>query len=256
MLKLQLVHRAISDKYVIQWLESVRKDLRTYNDFKIAFTDLLWNSAVQAEVRNAIYLDKYDKQSGESYSAHFLEHSARATYLSPRMSEIDLITAISNHFPVHITRSILSANITNIKDALTFLRRLEALEPKGNTQSKHEPGTSQVGGSPSASRQNYRENRAYNRPQQAERSVRQFSFNRNQNFREGSGPDHRQRQSFERRPADSRRGEDGYRNHTFHGAANSGQSSGRVNATTDEFHPNGSTMPQNRNHSGGSQPEN
>jgi hypothetical protein len=110
-LKLQIVNRAISDKYVIQWLGSVRMDLRTY-DFMKAFTDLLWNSAVQAEVRNAIYLDKYDKQSGESYSAHFLEHSACATYLSPRMSEIDLITAISNHFPVHITRSILSANVT------------------------------------------------------------------------------------------------------------------------------------------------
>jgi hypothetical protein len=123
-------------------------------------------------VRNAIYLDKYDKQSGESYSAHFLEHSARATYLSPRMSEIDLITAISNHFPVHITRSILSANVTNIKDALTCLRRLEALEPKLNTQSRHEPGTSQVGGSPSANRPNYRENRSYNRPQQVNRNVR------------------------------------------------------------------------------------
>jgi hypothetical protein len=61
-LKLQIVNRAISDKYVIQWLESVRKDLRTSNDFKNAFTDLLWNSAVQAEVRNAIYLDKYDSQ--------------------------------------------------------------------------------------------------------------------------------------------------------------------------------------------------
>jgi hypothetical protein len=57
-LKLQIVNRAISDKYVIQWLESVRKDLRTYNDFKHAFTDLLWNSAIEAEVRNAIYLNK------------------------------------------------------------------------------------------------------------------------------------------------------------------------------------------------------
>jgi hypothetical protein len=163
------------------------------------------------------------------------------------MSEIDLITAISNHFIVHITRSILSANVTNIKDALTFLRRLEALEPKVNTQSRHEPGTSQVGGSPSANRPNYRVNRSYNRPQQVDRNVRQLSFNRNQTWRRPNGYDNR-RQPLETQTADSRRGDDGYRNR--------GHSGRQLNARSEEFHPNRGTVPQNSNLSGGSQPEN
>jgi hypothetical protein len=158
------------------------------------------------------------------------------------MSEIDLITAISNHFPVHITRSILSTNVANIKDALTFLRRLDALEPKVNTQSRHEPGTSQVGGSSSANRPNYRENRSYNRPQQADKNERQLSFNRNQNWY--SGYNNRRRQPFGTQTADSRQRDDGYRNR--------GHNERQLNARAEEYHP----QPQNSNLSGGSQPGN
>jgi hypothetical protein len=129
-LKLHIALKAIGDSYAKQWLESVGKDLKNYSEFSIAFTELLWNTSVQAQVRNSIYQDKYSKQSGESFSAHFLKHSVRVAYLSNRMSEIDLVPAIATHFPAYVSRSILSDNVSTIQGALTFIRRLEALEPQ------------------------------------------------------------------------------------------------------------------------------
>jgi hypothetical protein len=106
---LSTASKAICDSYAKQWLESVRKDLRKYSEFKTAFMELLWNTSVQAQMK-FIYEDKYSKQSGES-TAHFLKYSVKAAYLSNRLSESDLVSAIASHFPAYVSRSILSANV-------------------------------------------------------------------------------------------------------------------------------------------------
>jgi hypothetical protein len=48
--------------------------------------------------------------------------------LSPRLSELHLVHAISGHFQSYVQRALLSASVRNVQDALTFLRSLEAME--------------------------------------------------------------------------------------------------------------------------------
>jgi hypothetical protein len=48
--------------------------------------------------------------------------------LSPRLSELDLIDALTGHFPPYVQRAILSANVRKIQEAVSFLNKLEAIE--------------------------------------------------------------------------------------------------------------------------------
>jgi hypothetical protein len=66
--KLHIVSKAIWDSYAKQWLESVRKDLKNYSEFKIAFTELLWNTSVQAQVRGAAAISLQEESHEEQHS--------------------------------------------------------------------------------------------------------------------------------------------------------------------------------------------
>jgi hypothetical protein len=94
------------------------------------------------------------------------------------MSEIDLVSAIASHFPAYVIRSILSANVSTIQGALTFLRRLEALEPQELGQGRSEPSTTPERGNLHYSRQQNRERATYQRHPHDQRHVRHIAFNR------------------------------------------------------------------------------
>jgi hypothetical protein len=66
------------------------------------FTDLLWSTDIQSTIKAELYRGRYDAKSDGSFSAYFLRHSVQAAYLSPRFSDVDLINAISSHFPLHV----------------------------------------------------------------------------------------------------------------------------------------------------------
>ena len=57
-LRLALVFRAVKEPFAKQWLSSVVDKMKTYDEFKKAFTELLWCPSRQASIRSAIYLDK------------------------------------------------------------------------------------------------------------------------------------------------------------------------------------------------------
>jgi hypothetical protein len=87
-----------------------------------------WNQVAQSNVRESIYQDKYDKQSGLTLSGHFLKYAVLASYLRAEMSDVELINALMGHFALHIQRSFASVQITSVQDATSFLRRLESIE--------------------------------------------------------------------------------------------------------------------------------
>lgn len=174
-LKLPTAKKAICDEYAKQWMESVKKDMRNYEDCKRDFTELLWNATVQSGVRNVVYQGKYSKKSGESFSPHFLRYSVQSAYVVPRMSEIDLVSAISSHFPAYVNRALLSANITKIQGALTFLRRLEALETQDAGPGRVELCAPRERGNRYTDRQQNCENPAHDRPPHGQRNVRHIT---------------------------------------------------------------------------------
>jgi len=66
-LRLPLVFRAIQELFAKRWLFSFFDKLKSYDEFKKAFTELHSNPSRQASIRSSIYLDKYNSNSGESY---------------------------------------------------------------------------------------------------------------------------------------------------------------------------------------------
>jgi predicted amino acid-binding ACT domain protein len=183
-LKLPIAFRAIRDSYVQQWVESVRADLSTYQEFKDALIGLLWGPSVQSQVRNSIYLDKFSKNSGESLSSHFLKYSGKAAYLTPKISDFDLVNAIAAHYPPHIGRALISANANTIQGALSFLRRIEALETGENGPGRSEPSTG------AQRNQNHGQRQWNDRPQYNNNSMREGTHVRNVGVNRGAYAHH------------------------------------------------------------------
>ena len=65
---LPLLFRAIQEPFAKQWLSSSFDKLEDYDEFKKAFTELLWNPSRQASIRTSIYLDKYRMKTSKRYT--------------------------------------------------------------------------------------------------------------------------------------------------------------------------------------------
>jgi hypothetical protein len=66
------VKKSITDEYTQQWVVTIYKELRSYDHFNQAITELLRSPQIQSRVRCLIYQDRFNKSRDESLSAHFL----------------------------------------------------------------------------------------------------------------------------------------------------------------------------------------
>ena len=128
-LRLPLVFRAIQEPLAKQWLSSSFDKLKGYDEFKKAFTELLWNSSLQASIRSSIYLDKYNPNSGESYMDHYIRYANLACTLDPPMMEMDL-SALTSHFEPRVQQGMICGNFKNSQGALAFLCKFQGLGGK------------------------------------------------------------------------------------------------------------------------------
>jgi hypothetical protein len=118
--------KEVTDSYSCQWPIAIYKDLGGHEHIKRASIELLWSP--QFRTRCPLCQDKYDKSKGENMSANLLRHSVMPANLSPRVSELDLIDAVTVYFPPYVQRVILSANVRTIQMALSFLSKLKGME--------------------------------------------------------------------------------------------------------------------------------
>jgi len=55
--------------------------MKSYDEFKKAFTELLWCPSRQASIWSAIYPDKHDPGSGDSCLDHYIRYANLASTL-------------------------------------------------------------------------------------------------------------------------------------------------------------------------------
>jgi hypothetical protein len=125
--KLILAKSAVHDSYTSQWINTVYKELNSYEQFKKAITEFVWGPQAQARWRCALYQGTYDRNADRSMTAHFLRYSAVASNLTPKLNEWEIVEVISCHYPAYVQRTILSAGVRTIRDALNLLKRLESM---------------------------------------------------------------------------------------------------------------------------------
>jgi hypothetical protein len=70
--------KSITDEYVRQWVTTIYKEIKDYDHFKQAISELLWGPQVQSQVRCSIYQDKFDRTGDDSLSAHFVNVRVRS----------------------------------------------------------------------------------------------------------------------------------------------------------------------------------
>jgi hypothetical protein len=99
-----------------QWVTAVERDMKSFEQFCQAITELLWSREAQAEARTAIYQSQYDKNESGSLSGHLLKYCTLSAYLSPKMSELDLISAVIGNYPAFIQRALLSAIVKTVQE--------------------------------------------------------------------------------------------------------------------------------------------
>jgi len=85
-LKLPLTLRALQEPITKQWFSSTYVKLKSYDEFRKGFSDLLWNPNRQTDIRNQIYLDKHSPNSGETYVDHYIRYANLASSLDPAMT--------------------------------------------------------------------------------------------------------------------------------------------------------------------------
>ena len=126
-LRLALVFRAVKEPFAKQWLSGVFDKMKNYDEFKKAFTELLWCPNRQASIRSAIYLDKHDSGLGESCLDHCIRYANMASTLNPPMSDLDLLSALTSHFEPRVQQGLICSNMQSTQDALAFLAKLQGL---------------------------------------------------------------------------------------------------------------------------------
>ena len=127
-LRLPLVFRSITDPFAKQWLLMAYGQLRSYNDFKKALKELLWDGTLQSEIRCHVYQGRYDCRSGESFSEHYIKYANVASMFSPAMSDQDLLGAMITHYEPRIQACLISTNLKSTQEALAVLSKLQSLE--------------------------------------------------------------------------------------------------------------------------------
>jgi hypothetical protein len=110
-----------------QWLSSLFDKLKSYDEFKKEFTELLWNPSRQASIRSSIYLDKYNPNSGKSYLDHYIRYANLASTLEPPTTDIDLLSTLTSHFEPRIQQGLICGNFQNTQDTLAFLDKYQGL---------------------------------------------------------------------------------------------------------------------------------
>ena len=62
----------------------------------------------------------YDRTNEGSLTAHFLRYSAVGSNVTPKLTESDTVEIISGHYLAYVQRTMLSAGVQTIRDALNF----------------------------------------------------------------------------------------------------------------------------------------
>ena len=66
-IKLPLAIKSITDEYVRQWVNTIYREIKDYDHFKQAITELLWNPQVQSHIRCSIYQDRFNRNGEDSW---------------------------------------------------------------------------------------------------------------------------------------------------------------------------------------------
>jgi hypothetical protein len=122
----------------LTWAEAFLDRTVEFSDFKRAFLDTYWGTSQQRAVRFEIYQGNFRKGSGKTMADHFAEMVVKAKYLRPRLTDQELIEAVTEHYIPSMANIILAAKLGTKEEMVQFLRKVDANEER---KSQYQPQT-------------------------------------------------------------------------------------------------------------------
>jgi hypothetical protein len=201
-LQLAIALRSITDPLGVQWVSSVVPTIHNYEQFKMAFKRNFWSASKQSIVKCSIYQDRYRKGSDLSMSQHFLRYAVLASYLEPKMPDVELIDALKFHFSIYVQNAFAASPLNYIQDALDLLKRLEVIEIRENERRSNSTASSQMQNHGRAQANNGNgNNHNGNRPRPQNQHVRQRYVQQWPNYRNRGYDDRDYRSAYSQGPS-------------------------------------------------------
>jgi hypothetical protein len=169
-LQLALAFKSIVGAMGKQWVATVERNLRDYDQFKEAFTHTYWSKSKQSLVRCSMHQDKVSPRSGLSLSSYFLKYTTTASYLEPRPPDVEIIKAISHHFPVIVQRAMIGTQLSTVEETLDLLKGV-GMEGDGACQ-----GSNPVAYHPDTTPKDQQTRGEYDRPRPNQHHMRRVQY--------------------------------------------------------------------------------
>ena len=124
-LRLPLVFLSISDPFAKRWMLTACGQLKSYDDFKKAFSELLWDGTRRSEIRCQVYQGGYTW--GESLrTLHYIRQLGQhvfASHVQPGPT-----WRCDKSLRAEDPNYLISANLKLVQVALAFLTKLQSVE--------------------------------------------------------------------------------------------------------------------------------
>lgn len=111
------------EQHAARWFYLIKNDIKTWSDFERAFEEKYWNREVQRGIKHRMENEKYRPNGNLTRAEYFVERVIVLKSLLPPMSEDEIVTSLSEHFPEIIQDARRVQNINSIREFELLLQR-------------------------------------------------------------------------------------------------------------------------------------
>lgn len=182
------------------WFDIIERNFQNIDEYIDLFRTRFWNRQAQTLVRSEIQWGQFNERSGINYEEYFTNLYYKGMYLTPPISEQELIEQLSRHFNFEIHQLVLTRDIRTYDQFCDLLRRFDTAnnakydprfrEHKSPPQTRNDRPQTFSSRVPTQDSNQY-----YQRPQQNSHSQGHSSYNKN-NFK----PSYNYNNGYNKRP--------------------------------------------------------
>lgn len=117
------------------WIQTILPEIDNWESFYKNFLAVYWNESKQMRIRMILLNGKYNSKGKDSLIEYFQNKYSLAKNAFPTLSQSELITLISKHYPDQIQNAVLIQNINSYNKFLTILQSFTDMQNSRNENS-------------------------------------------------------------------------------------------------------------------------
>ena len=119
------------------WLELSVGNNNDFGTFVNLFLSRYWGATRQANIRLELSNGKYNSRVDQSMVNYFMKIARKSKMLDPPMSEKDLISLVTTHFPETIQHYLIIAKPSTVTEMIELLLALQSQKPRNEIEQRN-----------------------------------------------------------------------------------------------------------------------